>query len=135
MIAVDVNCLAYLWIPGEMTGLAERVLRKDPHWAAPFLWRSEFRNILATYVRRGNLTMEKAADCLRGAEEQMAGREYLVSSELVMQEIARSRCSSYDCEYAAVARHLGVKLVTSDAQVLHEFAQLAVALGAFAEGV
>ena len=53
-----VNLLAYLWLPGDMTALAEKALRKDPAWTAPLLWRSEFRNILIGYLRRNRLTLE-----------------------------------------------------------------------------
>ncbi len=47
MIVVDSNVLAYLYLPGEYTAAAEVLLEHDSDWAAPILWRSEFRNILA----------------------------------------------------------------------------------------
>ena len=45
MIVVDSNVLAYLYLPGEHTAEAEALLVREPDWAAPVLWRSEFRNI------------------------------------------------------------------------------------------
>ncbi len=53
MIVVDANVLAHLHLPGEHTSAAEALLGNHPGWAAPVLWRSGFRNILASYVRRG----------------------------------------------------------------------------------
>ena len=53
MIVVDTNVLAYLWLPGERTTAAERLLKRDPDWNAPLLWRSEFRSVLAGCLRRG----------------------------------------------------------------------------------
>ena len=79
MIVVDVNVLAYLWLPGDMTLYAERTLHRDPEWIAPFLWRSEFRNILAGYMRRGTLTGEAARRSLEGAESQMTDREFIMA--------------------------------------------------------
>jgi len=121
MIAVDVNVLAYLWIPGEMTTLAEEALARDPHWVSSVLWRSEFRNILAGYLRRGDLNQATVDRCIDGAESQLAGYEYLVPSGLVMGKVAASTCSAYDCEYVALAADMKATLVTSDRKVLAEF--------------
>jgi hypothetical protein len=90
MIVVDVNVLAYLWIPGELSALAEAALERDPHWVSAILWRSEFRNILAGYLRRGELDRVTADRCIDGAESQLAGHEYLVPSALVMNKVAAS---------------------------------------------
>ena len=133
MIVVDVNTLAYLWIPGDMTPLAEKALARDPHWVSAFLWRSEFRNILAGYLRRGDLDRAAVRRCLNGAESQLAGHEYWVPSELVMDKVAASSCSAYDCEYVALAADLGVTLVTSDRQILAGFPAVAKSLRTFAE--
>ena len=134
MIVVDVNVLAYLWIPGEMTTLAEDALARDPHWVSSILWRSEFRNILAGYMRRGDLDRTVADRCLDGAESQLAGHEYMVPSGLVMRKVAASTCSAYDCEYVALAEDLKATLVTSDRQILAEFPTLTANLEAFAGG-
>ncbi len=135
MIVVDVNTLAYLWIPGEMTALAEKALARDPHWVSSILWRSEFRNILAGYLRRGDLNRAAIDRCLSGAESQLAGHEYLIPSELVMRKVAASTCSAYDCEYVALAEDLSATLVTSDKEILAEFPTLTTSLKAFAGAV
>jgi len=132
VIVADVNTLAYLWIPGEMTAVAEKALSKDPHWVAPQLWRSEFRNILAQYLRRNAISVSAMIRCLAGAEKQMEGQSYAVPSALVMKMVERSICSAYDCEYVALAESLGVKLVTSDKQICKQFPQIAVNLKEFA---
>jgi predicted nucleic acid-binding protein len=132
MIVVDVNTVAYLWIPGEMTDLAERALAKDPHWVSSILWRSEFRNVLAGYLRRGDLDVRAVSRCLEGAESQLAGHEYLVPSSLVVEKISSSACSAYDCEYVALAEDLNVPLVTCDRQILGQFPRRATSLKDFA---
>lgn len=134
MIVVDVNVLAYLWIPGELTSFAEKALARDPHWVTSILWRSEFRNILAGYLRRGDLDRAAVDRCLDGAESQLAGHEYLVPSNLVMNKAAASACSAYDCEYVALAEDLNAPLVTSDRQVLAAFPALTRSLKSFAGG-
>jgi predicted nucleic acid-binding protein len=132
MIVVDVSTIAYLWIPGDLTSLAERALARDPHWVSSILWRSELRNVLAGYLRGGRLPPDVAGRCLAGAESQMAGREFVVPSALVMAKVTASSCSAYDCEYVALAADMHVPLVTSDRQILDQFPGVSQSLRAFA---
>lgn len=131
MIVVDVNVIAYLWLPGDMTAFAEKALRRDPEWIAPILWRSEFRNIMAGYMRRGTLKVDAARRCLEAAESQMGGREFVVPSHQVLPLLSATSCSAYDCEYAALALDRAVPLVTADAQLLAAFPRLAISLRTF----
>ncbi|MBA2563839.1 MAG: type II toxin-antitoxin system VapC family toxin [Gemmatimonadetes bacterium] len=131
MIVVDTNVIAYLVLEGEHTGLARLAFRRDPAWAAPTLWRSEFCNVLAGYVRRRDLDLMQALEALRLAESTVHGCEFQPSSEAVLQLAAQSRCSAYDCEFIASAHQLGLPLVTSDRQILDDFPETAIALSAF----
>ena len=128
MIVVDTNVLAYLYLPGEHTAAAEALFNHDPDWAAPVLWRSEFRNILAGYLRRGNMTFEQACAVQREAEDLLAGAEYDVDSLGVLELVRDSDCSAYDCEFVMLAKRLGTRLVTMDAKLLRAFPEAAVAL-------
>lgn len=130
MIVVDSNVLAYLYLPGEYTAVAEALMEHDPDWAAPVLWRSEFRNILAGYMRRGKLTLEQAHALQSEAEDLLNGAEYEVDSRSVLELVRDSECSAYDCEFVALAMKLGTKLVTMDGKVLRSFPGIAVALSA-----
>jgi predicted nucleic acid-binding protein len=129
MIVVDTNVLAYLWLPGERTQAAERLLKRDPHWNAPLLWRSEFRNVLAGCLRRGDLSLETALQIADGAEGQMSGREFAVPSAQVLAGVHESDCSAYDCEFVALADELGVSLITSDDKLLKSFPAITRPLG------
>ena len=130
MIVVDTNILAYLYLPGEFTEAAEALLESDPDWAAPVLWRSEFRNILAGYVRRGSLSFDQALAIQEEAESLLAGAEYEVDSRSVMMLVKDSDCSAYDCEFVVLARQLGISLVTMDGKLLRAFPEVAWALEA-----
>ena len=131
MIVVDTNVIAYLCLASPKSGQAEKVRKADPEWAAPILWRSEFRSVLSKNLKRGTLTLGDAAQIAEECEEMMAGREFVVSSERVLRLAAASGCSAYDCEYVALAQGLGVKLVTADEAILSKFRQTAVSLEAF----
>jgi predicted nucleic acid-binding protein len=128
VIVVDTNVIAYLWIPGVDTERAERLYRDDPEWCAPLLWRSQLRSVLAGYLRRGRISVATAIRIAEAAEELTRGREFEVSSERVIDAVARSRCSAYDCEFVALAEELAVPLVTSDRRILSEFPRVATSL-------
>ena len=130
MIVVDTNVLAFLYLPGEYTAVAEALLERDPDWAAPVLWRSEFRNILAGYLRRGSLTFRQAHSLQCEAEDLLAGAEYEVDSLDVLEFVRDSDCSAYDCEFVAPAMKLDAKLATMDGKLLRAFPGIAVALSA-----
>ena len=128
MIVVDTHVLAYLYIPSEHTAQAEALFERDSDWAAPLLWRSEFRNLLAGYLRRKVLTFEQARDLQAEAEDLLAGNEHEVGSQHVLELVRDSDCSAYDCEFIALAQKLGVKLITMDAKLLKAFPKQAHAL-------
>jgi len=130
VIVVDSNILAYLYLPGDRTAAAEALLEQDPEWAAPVLWRSEFRNVLAGYMRRKTITFDQACSLQSEAESLLAGAEFEVDSSSVLELVRDSDCSAYDCEFIALAIKLNTKLVTVDKKLLREFPTRAVALPA-----
>ena len=130
MIVVDSNVLAYLYVPGEYTAAAEALLEQDSDWAAPILWRSAFRNILAGYMRRKAITVEQAYSLQREAESLLEGAEFEVESLAVLELVRDSDCSAYDCEFIALAMRLDTKMVTMDKKLLRAFPKRAIALSA-----
>lgn len=62
----------------------------------------------------------------------MQGKEYEVQSTQILDLAGNSKCSAYNCEFVALAQRLGIKLVTSDREVLREFPATAVAMDIFA---
>ena len=130
MIVVDSNVLAYLYLPGEYTAAAEALLEQDSDWAAPILWRSEFRNILAGYLRRKAITFEQANSLQREAESLLEGAEFELESLAVLELVRDSDCSAYDCEFIALAMKLDTKLITMDKKLLRAFPKRTIALSA-----
>lgn len=128
MIVVDVNILAYLLIPGKYTQAAENLLNETAQWAAPRLWRSELRNVLATYVRSGLLDLADGFVLYQRAALIIGAEEYEVETSDVLRLAKASGCSAYDCEYVALAEFLDLKLVTADAKLRKAFPQRTVAL-------
>jgi len=121
MIVVDTNVIAYLLIPGEHSQDARQLLKKDPEWISPYLWRSEFRSVLSLYIRKGFLSYPDSVLLMKEAENLLLGMEYEVRSELVLEIIKQSNISAYDAEFVALAKDLKLKLYTSDKSILKEF--------------
>lgn len=128
MIVVDTNIIAYLFIEGESTRNVEKAFEKDSEWVAPILWRSEFRNVLAFYIRKQNLDLETAVKIMNEAATLMNNNEYDVVSLDVLKLAELSRCSAYDCEYVALAQGLEIQLVTSDKEILKAFPDDSISL-------
>ncbi len=128
MIVADTNLIVHLAIKSEWTTTAYQVFYKDLEWQAPALWRSEFRNTLASHIRAGLMTYEHALDTMDEAERFMLNKgDHWVDSTAVLYLVSQSTCSAYDCEFVALARHLDAPLVTSDSQLLRNFPDRALA--------
>lgn len=126
MIVVDTNVLAYLLIQGEHTDTARAVLVRDPDWIAPPLWRSEFRNLLMHYLRRGIMSLPDALRVVAGAEGRLGGGEHAADSATILSLALASGCTAYDSEFVALAQAVGVPLVTADRKVLAAFPTVAL---------
>ena len=131
MIVVDTNVIAALFVRGPQTKAARAVLARDPEWAAPPLWRSEFRSVLTGAARLGRMDWDTAAQIMALAEGLLGGLERPVPSPDVLALAQTSRCTAYDCEFAALARRLSVPLVTLDRELLAGFPDFAVTPEAF----
>lgn len=131
MIVVDANILAKLLISPGDPRVEQNVYHKDQEWIGPPILRSEFRNLLATSLRKRSLDINAALFFMEEAEELLGENEFPVSSVGVLSLAARSGCTAYDCEYVALAMDLGIPLVTRDREILAAFPAVAVDPEAF----
>ncbi|MBI5473598.1 MAG: type II toxin-antitoxin system VapC family toxin [Ignavibacteriae bacterium] len=131
MRVVDTNVIAYFFIQSSETIHAEALYLKDPVWVAPFFWHSEFLNVLATYMGAHRMTPAEAIALASEAELFMAGRGHSVNTSLVLNLAAESNLSAYDCQFVALARQLGTRLVTADKQLLKAFPADTIPLNSF----
>jgi predicted nucleic acid-binding protein len=131
VIVVDTNVILYCWVRGQNTEIAQAVRRKDPEWHAPILWRSELRNVLTAYLRRGLLSREQIVGILGVADQALAEREHIVPDDLVLDVVASSALTAYDAEFVALATALSAPLVTSDKAVMKAVPYRALTMEAF----
>lgn len=126
MIIADANLIGNLFIKSEHSSLAIQVFEKDPDWYAPILWQSEVRSMVTGYLRHKPLTLDRAHQIMDEAHGLMVDHERFISSNLVLELVSMSHCTSYDCEYVALAREMNLTLITFDKQVVGAFPQIAV---------
>ncbi len=131
MIVVDTNIITYLLLPTPYSDSVDSLYKLDSHWVAPALWKSEFRNVLALYLRKEIIALEKALQLQEKAESIMIHNEFDISSSQVLALVDKSSCSSYDCEFIALAHHLNAPLITQDKKLLREFPSTAVSVASF----
>ena len=121
MIIVDTNVIAYLYLPTSYTSDAEKLLIQEPVWGAPYLWRSELRNVISLYLRKKIVSFEQAVQIQAEAQLLMSENEFVVKSSDVLSLVKDSNCSAYDCEFVALAKNFKSALVTTDEKILSEF--------------
>ena len=134
MITVDTNILAYYSLPGPRSEDAALLTERDPLWAAPLLWRSEFRNVLAGHIRLEGMQRDEAVQAMLLASEALQGGEHAVGDESVLTLVTQSNCSAYDCEFVALANALETVLVTEDKALLKAFPKVCRSLAVAIEG-
>ena len=127
MIVTDTNIISYLLLPSLYTDSVDALFQIDSDWAAPVLWKSEFRNVLALFLRKKIISLEKAMQLQEQAESIMI-HEFDISSSQVLTLVNESTCSSYDCEFIALAHHLNTRLITQDKKLLKEFPSTAISV-------
>lgn len=66
-----------------------------------------------------------ALELIGKAERLLGQRDYRVPPAWVLELAAQSGCTAYDCEFVALARELGVPLLTADKGVLKAFPAVA----------
>lgn len=128
MIIVDTNVIAYLYLPTDYTPDAEKLLIQEPVWAAPYLWRSELRNVIALFLRKKLVSFEQGVQIQAEAELLMSENEFVVKSSDVLSLVKHSNCSAYDCEFVALAKNFKSTLVTTDKKIISEFPSTAKSL-------
>ena len=134
MIVVDTNVIVGAYLHGPHAKEIEALIEQDREWFAPYLWRYEFRNVLAFYLRKELLDVSEALLIMQYAEARMRNQGRWTVSERVLDLAKASGRTSYDCEFVSLAKDLNVQLVTIDRKVLRQFPSIAISPREFISG-
>ena len=131
MIAVDTNVVAYFFIRGEWTDAARRLWSRDSRWCLPELWRHEFLNVLATYVRHGGTDISTAHRIWLEAVDLLGSGEHAVDMTAALDLSVEWEISTYDAQFVTLAKSLVVPLVTEDRRLARAFPDTVTRLSGF----
>ncbi len=126
MIVIDSNVIVPLLITTDKSSISETVIQKDSSWISATLVKSEVKSALTLYFRKGLISADSLTQLNYNLELILSKRLYETDSDLHLNSIISSNCSSYDCEFVALARAFNCQLITWDKNVLSEFPQIAI---------
>lgn len=134
MIVVDVNVIAYLLIQGDKTASAQQVYRNEPEWHVPTLWRHEFLNVLATFVRHGGGGITDAEVLWQRGLSSLSSHEHSVDMVDALHLATQHGISAYDAQYISLANALGTPCITEDQRLQKVFPNTAYSMAQFING-
>jgi predicted nucleic acid-binding protein len=114
MLLVDTNVVAYLLIEGNHTEAAQQLRRRDPDWRSEAFLLVEFTNMLASSIANKRMTFRLAQDFLGKAVALFDGKLRSMSPASVLAAAVRHGVSAYDARFLALAKTIGLPIVTED---------------------
>jgi predicted nucleic acid-binding protein len=118
MIVADTNLIAQLILSLDQTRQAQEIYRLDRDWKMPRLWQHEFLNLLASYLRFDEVPVAILLTAWDRALRLFESSSSDVDMPQALQLAGERDISAYDAQYVALARALGVPLITEDRKLL-----------------
>ena len=131
MIVVDANILIYSLIDGDYSPLVRKLQEKETDWRTTALCLHETLNVLATYQRRGVLTLAQCKKLLEYAERFMQVAQSEVKMDAALAVAAKYAITGYDAQYVALAQSLNAPLITEDRKLREAAPGMALSMREF----
>lgn len=131
MIVIDANILIYALIECDNSRLIPQLKAKDADWRTTELCRHETLNVLATYQRRGVLTLAQCQELLNHASRFIAHAQCEVNAATALDIAALHGISAYDAQYVALAASLSVPLTSEDRKLRQAVPEIVLSMQQF----
>ena len=131
MIVADTCLIFHLFNETLLTGSAQKILNKDPHWVFPPLWREEYANVLSKLARKENRSMDEVIDHFNYTAEELKNGEIDVETKKALKISIMHKISVYDAHFVALAIDLNSLLITEDKAILKNCSTFALSLQDF----
>ncbi len=106
MLVADTNLVAQLILKLEQTETAQNIYRRDPEWVMPELWRHEFLNVLANYLRFDHVHPERLALAWQSANMLFADSARQLDMLLALKLAGERNTSAYDAQRSPLDRRV-----------------------------
>lgn len=117
MLVVDTNVLGYLFIEGDFYRSARSLFEHDSDWRSEPFILVELTNVFATEIRARRASLRDSMLTLGHAQVVIEPGLHAARHADVLSLAIEFKVSAYDARFLAVARALGVPLVTEDAKL------------------
>jgi len=134
VIVADADLLSYIVIPGSHSEVASLVYARDNQWVAPDNQRDELLNVVSKNLRGNKISFEAGKNALDEAALIVTYEQHAPSELELLDLSVKLRATTYDSAYVWLARHLNVRLVTGDKDLLQCVPDVAVSIEDFASG-
>jgi len=133
MIVADANLLINYVCGTPFSDTARQVHRQDPDWVSPQLWKAEVLNGLLVMHRAGLMRLDRAVLAYRNAAAATSDPLREDNPDAILTTARDAGLTAYDATYVALARSLGVLLITEDKQILRACPDVARSMRQFLE--
>jgi len=131
MIVADTCLVFHLLNETFLTASAQEVLKKDPYWILPLLWREEYANILSKLARKEHRTVKEIISHFNHAVHELKHCEIVIDTQKALEISIAYKISVYDAHFVALAVDNNTMVITEDKEILKNCPNLALSLDEF----
>lgn len=135
MIVADTCLVFHLFNETVLTLNAQQVLKKDPYWILPPLWKEEYANVLSKLARKEGRSFNDIIKNFNYASGELKDCEIFIDTNRALELSLRYKISVYDAHFIALAIDFDILLVTEDKEILKNCSDLAVNIDRFLENI
>jgi predicted nucleic acid-binding protein len=117
MIVADASVVTFLFLEGELSGIAREIFMIDSEWITPPILNHEMLNIFAAVGSvEGNV--QGMEELWREARVVLGARQQIPDPQRSLRLAIETGISGYQAQYLALAHQLRLPLLTTDLLLL-----------------
>ena len=131
MIVADTCLVTHLFNDTVLTETAQKILKKDPHWIVPKLWKEEYANVLSKLARKGYQTKDQIIKHFNYTVNELKNCEVDVDIRKALKISIEYKISVYDAHFIVLAIDFDALLITEDKEVIKNCPRIAMSMQNF----